>query len=308
LKLCVLTPHSMHLAALTQPWEYSLDGNDVCTAMQLADDLGFAKVVMGEHFVIPTNHLSLSGDHYFHTAVALGVIGGCTKNIRMTPAISILPLQHPIVQAKAWATLDWMTCGRAEVMFGVGWLKEEFEFLNVPFHERGKMADEYAAAMIALWHNDCATFEGKYVSFRDACLAPKPVQKPHLPMWFGGDAEAMQKRVAKFGDGWQPQTLHPERFPERIDFIKSQPEYDGRPIGISFALDQLKVGKEHEVLSDPLTAGSRDAQEVIDQIGWLASRGVTETSVPIPRLQDFQEYLDYLGWIGAEIIPAVRDI
>ena len=307
MKISVLAPHAMHLAALTQPWEYGLNGDDVCAAMQVADEAGFAKVVMGEHFAIPTNHLDLSGDHYFHTAVALAVIAGRTRNLRLSSAISLLPLQHPIVQAKAWSTLDWMTNGRAEPVFGVGWLKEEFEFLNVPFHERGKIADEYAAAMITLWRDERATFEGKYVSFRDVCFAPKPVQKPHLPIWFGGDAEAMQKRVARFGDGWQPQSLRPELLPERIDFIKSQPEYDGRPIGISFSLDQLKIGKGHEVLDDPLAAGSRNAQQVIDQIGWLASKGVTETAVPIPPLGDFQEYLDYLRWVGAEIISAVGD-
>lgn len=308
MEICVLVPHAMHLAALTQQWEYGLDGDDVCTAMEVADQAGFTKAVMGEHFAIPTNHLELSGDHYFHTVVALGVIGGRTRNIRLAPSISLLPLQHPIVQAKAWSTLDWMTNGRAEPTFGVGWLKEEFEFLDVPFHERGKMADEYAAAMITLWRDERATFEGKYVSFRDVCFAPKPVQKPHMPMWFGGDAEAMQKRVARFGDGWQPQTLRPELLPERIDFIKSQPEYDGRPIGIRYSLDQLKIGKEHQVLDDPLAAGSLDAQETIDQIGWLASLGVTQTSVPIPPLRDFQEYLDHLRWVGTEIIPAVRDV
>ena len=261
---------------------------------------------MGEHFVIPANHLELSGDHYFHTVVALGVLGGRTKRLRLTPSISILSLQSPIVQAKAWSTLDWMTGGRAEPMFGVGWLKEEFEMLGVPFHERGRIADEYAAAMRILWTQQSATFEGKYVSFRDAGFAPKPVQRPHLPMWFAGDAPAAQKRVARFGDGWSPQTMHPDAIPDALDFINPQPEYDGRPIGVLFALDQLKIGKEHEVLSDPIADGSRNAQQVIDQIGWLANRGITETSVPLPAgVDSFEQYLDVLRWIGEEIIPVV---
>ena len=157
-----------------------------------------------------------------------------------------------------------------------------------------------------MWTQQSATFEGKYVSFRDAGFAPKPVQRPHLPMWFAGDAPAAQKRVARFGDGWSPQTMHPDAIPDALDFINPQPEYDGRPIGVLFALDQLKIGKEHEVLSDPIADGSRNAQQVIDQIGWLANRGITETSVPLPAgVDSFEQYLDVLRWIGEEIIPVV---
>jgi alkanesulfonate monooxygenase SsuD/methylene tetrahydromethanopterin reductase-like flavin-dependent oxidoreductase (luciferase family) len=78
----------------------------------------------------------------------------------------------------------------------VGWDTEEFKVLGVPFHERGRMADEYLAAIIELWTSDSPEFDGKYVSFKDVVFEPKPVQKPHLPIWIGGDAEPMLKRAA----------------------------------------------------------------------------------------------------------------
>src|ERR1700761_3784832 len=131
MKIAILVPHSMHLAALTQPWEYQINGEQVGRAMALADEAGFYKCMLGEHFIIPKEHLHLSGDHYFHTVVALGFIGGRTKNLRLGSSVSIVTLQNPIVQAKAWSTLDWITGGRAEAMFGVGWLKEEFDILGV---------------------------------------------------------------------------------------------------------------------------------------------------------------------------------
>jgi probable F420-dependent oxidoreductase len=274
--------------------------------MAVADGLGFNKCMLGEHFIIPKEHIELSGDHYFHTTVALGFIGGHTKRLRLSSSVSIVPLQNPVVQAKAWSTLDWLTGGRAEALFGVGWLKEEFDMLGVSFHERGKMADEYVAAMIELWTKDDPEFEGKYVNFRNIGFAPKPVQKPRLPIWFGGDAESVLKRVAKFGDGWSPFRAPPEKYPECIDFIKSQPEYDGRPLNIFFALEMLNVGAHHEILDDPRAPGTRSKQQIIDQIGWLKGLGITETIIPLPPgISGMEEYLDRLRWVAAEIMPHV---
>jgi probable F420-dependent oxidoreductase len=274
--------------------------------MALADSLGFNKCMLGEHFVIPKAHVPLSGDHYFHTVVALGFIGGQTKNLRLSSSVSILPLQSPIVQAKAWSTLDWVTNGRAEALFGVGWLKEEFDTLGVDFHERGKMADEYVAAMIALWTQEEPIFEGKYVNFREIGFAPKPVQQPRLPIWFGGDAAAVLRRVAKFGDGWSPFRTPPEKFLDCIDIIKSQPDYDGRKLEIFFALEMLNVGPHHEVLDDPRAPGSRSRQQIIDQIGWLSGLGITETIVPLPPgMTGMAAYEDRLRWVATEIMPHV---
>src|SRR3546814_14930665 len=105
------------------------------------------------------------------------------------------------------------------------------------------MADEYLAAIIALWTQDKPEFEGEFVSFKDIGFAPKPLQSPKLPIWLGGDAEAVLKRVAKFGDGWSPFRTPPEKFPECLDYIRSQPEYDGSPISMFFALEMLKIGR-----------------------------------------------------------------
>jgi probable F420-dependent oxidoreductase len=306
MKINIGVPNSMHVAAMVQPWEYALAGEDVGKAMGFADSLGFHKCMLGEHFVIPTEHIALSGDHYFHTTVALGFIGGHTSRMKLSSSVSIVPLQNPIVQAKAWSTLDWLTGGRAEAMFGVGWLEAEYQTLRVPFHERGKMADEYIAAMIELWTKEKPEFDGQYVSFKDVGFAPKPVQKPKLPIWMGGDAQPVLKRVARFGDGWSPFRTPPEKFPECIDFIKSQAEYDGRPIEVFFALEMLNVGAHHEIMDDPRAPGTRDVQKIIDQIGWLKDLGITETIVPLPPgLSGYEDYQDRLRWVASEIMPKV---
>jgi probable F420-dependent oxidoreductase len=306
MKLNVGVPNSMKVAAMVQPWEGKLNGADVGSLMAKADELGFNKCMLGEHFIIPKEHVALSGDWYFHTVVALGYIGGQTKNLRLSSSVSILPLQNPIVQAKGWATLDWLTGGRAEALFGVGWLKEEFDMLGVPFEKRGRMADEYVAAIIELWTKDDPEFEGEFVNFKNCGFAPKPIQQPRIPIWFGGDAEAVQRRVAKFGDGWSPFRTPPETFPDCIDFIKSQPEYDGRPLSFFFALEMLNVGAHHEILDDPRAPGTKDKEKILDQIGWLKELGITETIVPLPPgLTDPQAWIDRQQWVAEEIMPAI---
>jgi probable F420-dependent oxidoreductase len=306
MKLNVGVPNSMHVAAMTQPWEYALSGADIGAAMAFADSLGFNKCMLGEHFVIPTEHVALSGDHYFHVVVALAYFAGKTKNLRLSSSVSLIALQNPIVQAKSWSTLDFLSGGRAEALFGVGWLESEFQTLRVPFNERGAMADEYVAAIIELWTKDKPEFEGKYVNFKDVGFAPKPVQKPKLPIWFGGDAEPVLKRVATFGDGWSPFRTPPEKFPDCIDLIKSQPQYDGRPLNFFFALEMLNVGAHHEVLDDPRAPGTRDVQKIIDQIGWLKELGITETIVPLPPgLRGMDDYKDRLSWVASEIMPKI---
>ena len=306
MKLNVGVPNSMKVAAMVQPWEGALNGADVGRLLAAADALGFNKCMLGEHFIIPKEHVALSGDWYFHTVVALGFIGGQTKNLRLSSSVSILPLQSPIVQAKAWSTLDWLTGGRAEALFGIGWLEAEFDMLRVPFHKRGRMADEYLAAIIELWTKDDPEFEGEFVSFRNCGFAPKPVQKPGVPIWLGGDAAPVLKRVAKFGNGWSPFRTPPEKFPECIDFIKSQPEYDGRPLDVFFALEMLNVGAHHEILDDPRAPGTIDKAKILDQIGWLKQLGITETIVPLPKgMTGEQDWLDRQQWVAEEIMPVI---
>ena len=158
-------PHMLELKATMQPWELDITGADQTRMAKRADELGYDMIAVPEHFAIPDEHDGLSGPHYLQSTVAQAYLAGATSRIRLNSCITVLPLQHPIVLAKTLATADWMSSGRMMVTFGVGWLKHEFELLGVPFHERGRIADEYLAAIIELWTSDSPCFEGRYVSF-----------------------------------------------------------------------------------------------------------------------------------------------
>jgi probable F420-dependent oxidoreductase len=304
-KLAFALPHMLRLKATVQPWEGAVTGADQTRMVKRAEALGYDMIAVPEHHVIPREHVELSGPHYFHAATAMAYIAGATERIRVNSCITILPLQNPIVQAKQLATMDWLSSGRVTVTFGVGWLEREFQILGVPFHERGRMADEYLAAMVELWTKEDPQFEGRYVSFKDVAFEPKPVQKPHVPIWMGGDADAALKRAARFASGWWPFLTKPEAIPARLDFIKSQPDFKGGAFEVMYGMSTARVGEGHKVIEDPHARPGMPAQEIVDRLGWFGELGVTMSSVPIPPVADIEAYLDYAQWVVEEIAPKV---
>lgn len=305
MKLSFAMPHITELKATIQPWELTVTGQDVTALAKWAERLGFHSIAVPEHHIIPRAHIDLSGPHYFAAYPAMAYLAGATETIRVNSCIAILPVQHPIVTAKAIATMDWLSSGRVTVTFAVGWLKEEFDLLGVPYAERGARTEEYIQAILALWTQDEPAFEGKWVSFKDVAFAPRPVQRPHPPVWFGGDADAVLGRIARYADGWWPFLTKPEDIPARIDFIKSQPDYNGRLADVFYGISTGRVGEGHVVIDDPKAQPGQTKEELIDRLGWFKTLGVTMSSVPIPALRSVEEYRDYTQWVAEEIIPAV---
>jgi probable F420-dependent oxidoreductase len=299
-------PHVALLKAMMQPWEPSVTGADQTRMAKRAEEMGYDMISVPEHFMVPKSHLELSGPFYFHAAAAQGYLAGATSKIRLNSSVTILPLQNPVVLAKALSTIDWLSSGRITVTLGVGWDEEEFKLVGVPFRERGRIMDEYIAAMIELWTQDSPAFEGKYVSFKEAKFEPKPVQKPHIQIWMGGEVDAALKRAARYAEGWWPYLSKPEDFPARIDFIKSQPEYHGQPFDVMFSLGQSRVGDRHVVVDDPDAQPDMGKQKIIDELGRYKRCGVTMTSVPLPMVKSLDAYLDYAQWVIEEIKPALQ--
>ena len=298
-------PRLIELKATMQPWELAVTGADQLRLAKLADRLGYDMISVPEHFVMPLSHVDLSGPHHFHAYAAMGVYAGATERIAINSGIAILPLQHPIVTAKALATLDWLSSGRAMVTFGAGWLREEFDLLGVDFRQRGRMCDEYLAAIIELWTSEAPAFAGEFVSFRDIAFAPRPVQHPHPPIWLGGEADAVLARAARFASGWWPYLTSPEDIPARLDTILSHPGYDGRAFDVMYGFATSRVGEGHAVIDDPRARPGMTRDEIVDRLGWFAQLGVTMSSVPIPAVRGIAEYEDYAQWVIEEIAPRI---
>lgn len=288
-----------------QPWETEVSGAEQTRLAKWAEKLGFAMICVPEHHVISNDHFDLSGKFYFHAYAGMAYFAGATETIRVNSCISILPLQNPIVSAKALSTIDWFSGGRCMITFAAGWLKEEFDALGVPFNERGAICEEYLAAIIELWTSDTPEFEGKYVSFKDVAFEPKPVQKPHLPIWMGGDADAVLRRLGRHASGWWPFLTKPEQIPEKIDYIKSQPDYNGRLDSVFYGFATSRLGDGHVPQDDPKVRPGMTKQEIIDRLGWFKTLGVTMSGLPVPAVTDIQAYYEYTQWVAEEIMPAI---
>ncbi len=306
MKFALPIPNMIQLKATMQPWELNVTGADQTRIAKRADELGYDMLAVPEHVIIPRQHVELSGPHYFNAVAGQGYLAGATQRIKINSGLTILPLHNPIALAKAYATIDWLSSGRIILTVGVGWLEEEFNIVGVPFHERGKITEEYLAAIVELWTNDSPSFAGKYVSFNDVAFDPKPFQKPHLPIWMGGDADAVLKRAARYASGWMPFLTKPEDIPAKLDFIKSQPTYKNGPFEVSYGLATARVGEGHKVMDVANARPGMSLQEIVDRLGWFKQLGVTMSSVPIPPVKSIDEYLDYAQWVIEEVKPKAQ--
>jgi probable F420-dependent oxidoreductase len=163
-------------------------------------------------------------------------LAGCTQRIRLGPNVLIVPYRPPLLTAKMLTMLDVLSGGRLTVGVGVGWMAEEFEALGAPpYAERGAVTDEYLRLFKALWTEEHPTFRGKYCQVSEVGFLPKPVQKPHPPIWVGGHTAPALRRAAQLGDAWlplgtfPPVVFWPDELKPKIARLRELTRQAGRP-------------------------------------------------------------------------------
>jgi probable F420-dependent oxidoreductase len=133
---------------------------------------------------------------------ALAYLAAVTDRLRLGTGICLVPQRNPVYTAKQVVDVDVLSGGRVDFGVGIGWLKEEFDVLDVPFAHRGARMDEYLTVMKELWTQEVAEHHGPYYELPPCRLYPKPAQAPHPPIHVGGESPAAMRRVAAHGDGW----------------------------------------------------------------------------------------------------------
>jgi probable F420-dependent oxidoreductase len=133
----------------------------------------------------------------------LGFLAGRTERVRLGISVLVLPYRHPLAWARLATTIDHLSEGRLILGVGVGWMREEFEALGVPYRERGRMTDEALEAVRTLLTDERCTYEGRHYRFRDVSFQPKARQE-RLPIWVGGEGRPARRRAGRFGDAWFP--------------------------------------------------------------------------------------------------------
>ena len=249
--------------------------------VQAGEEAGFESAWTVEHTVIPSGYESVY-PYSESGKIAGGAedlilpdpliwmahMAGATKSIKFGTAILILPQHSPVVCAAQVATLDYMSGGRALLGIGVGWLKEEFDAIGAPFERRGVRTDEYVAAMRPLWANDCASFEGEFVQFKDTYCLPRPINGS-VPIIVGGDTDYAARRAGRLGDGYFPARDTPQ---ERIDLARRTAEQCGRDP------DALEITMP--MPEDP------------DDIPNMKARGVDRLVVPVTAMAGMPTLID----------------
>lgn len=204
-----------------------------------AEQVGFESMFCIEHVVVPTDYTSVypyapdgklpggPGIVLPDPLIWMTYAAAVTRTIRFMTGVMILPQRNPLVLAKEVATLDYLSKGRVELGIGVGWLREEFDALGVPFEGRGKRADEYIHAMRALWTSDDAAYSGSTVQFQGINSNPKPVHG-QVPIIVGGHSHAAARRAGRLGDGYFPAIGRQVDLPELFDVAKAAAVEHGR--------------------------------------------------------------------------------
>jgi probable F420-dependent oxidoreductase len=167
-----------------------------------AEALGFDAIFVNDHIVVDGSPRSAAWTNTYDPFVASAFIAANTKHIGLGMSVLIVPYRNPIATAKALATLDRMSGGRLICGVGVGWNQAEFEALGVNFHERGARTNEYLRIWQACWAPGEVSFQGRFFSFANMHVSPKPLRQP--PLWVGGASTAALRRAAEFAEVWQP--------------------------------------------------------------------------------------------------------
>lgn len=188
------------------------------------EDRGFESIWVPEHVVLFDEYASsypYSPDGRFPAGAdsgmleplgALTYLAAVTDRVRLGTGICLVPQRNPVYTAKAVTDLDSLSGGRVDFGVGIGWLREEFEAVAMPFERRGQRADEHLAVMKSLWTEEVSEFHGELYDLPPCRMYPKPIQQPHPPIHVGGESDAALRRAARLGQGWfsfnrQPQDL-----------------------------------------------------------------------------------------------------
>jgi probable F420-dependent oxidoreductase len=222
---------------LHAPNGYSGAGRDgAARVAALAERLGYDSLWAADHVVLPsplTESSPLDPDApLLDPLVALAFAAAHTTRIRLATGVVILPQRDPLVLAKQLASVDVLSDGRLIFGLGIGYLEPELRALGVPPTGRGQRAEEYLAAMRALWESPEPAFHGRFVDFAKVDAHPRPPQRP-VPVVVGGNSAAAHRRAARLADGWYGWMLGLRAAAAHLDSLRAAEQETGRRLHVS---------------------------------------------------------------------------
>jgi probable F420-dependent oxidoreductase len=266
---------------------------------QLLESLGYESMWTFEHVIVPENYestypyspsgkLAVKPDAEFvDPLIALSFVAAATERLRLGTGVNILSQTNPLYLAKQASSIDHLSGGRLMLGVGVGWMREEFHALGVPFERRGARADEYLDAMRQAWSGETVELHGDFVDWFGFKMLPRPAQTGGVPIVVGGTTDAAIRRVVERGDGWYLIHKDLDEFSNNITRLREECDRQGRDVAeIELTaywnhhregMEALEVYRDHGVsrllvnlaalrMGPAEEAAQRFAAEVVSQI------------------------------------------
>jgi probable F420-dependent oxidoreductase len=262
-------------------------------------------VAVCDHVAIPRTHADAMSTSWWDTIATLSYLAAVTERIGLLSHVYVLPYRHPLTAAKAWATLDALSGGRAILGVGAGHLKGEFAALEVSYEDRGRLLDEAIDAVRAALADEFPSHDGPRWRFGELGQRPRPARSP-LPIWVGGSSRPAMRRAAERGDGWLPQGPPKDGMAAGIEYIRevrAASPRAGEPIVLGALSGPLYVG-------EPAWDAGRCVRGSADKVaGYLRTHrdlGVDQIQVGFVS-RSAAELCDQIAAFAADVAPLVND-
>jgi probable F420-dependent oxidoreductase len=272
-----------------------------------ADELGFDSIWCNDHLAIAgapqgsgtepayaAGYGEQRGQNIYEPLIVLAYLAAVTRRVLLGTSVYLLALRHPLLAVRQAVSLDGLSDGRLVLGVGVGWLESEFAALGVPYRQRGRRTDEGIAMLKTLCGQDSADF------------LPKPVQRPHPPLWIGGRSDAAVRRAARAGDAWHPSHLTVEELRRQIPELRAECERAGRSpdeVAVTTRRKLVLDGSPTDADADRVLRG--DAAAIAATVAELEQVGVSHLIVELPGSSE-GELLENLDWFGREVLAQLR--
>ena len=274
-----------------------------------AEELGFDALFVNDHVIVDDAPRSAPWRNVYDPLMVLSHVAARTSTVLLGTSVLIMPYRNPIVTAKMVATLDQLSGGRAIAGVGAGWNEAEYDALGVPYHERGARTTEYLRLWQACWEPGPTTFHGRFFSFDQMHVSPKPLQQPHPPIWIGGSSHASLRRAARFAQVWQPT---PTALPELIsnqaylrDVCAEIGRNDVPRTRMSFRVNFSHITGSSSSGGDRPTGQGTPEQVASDLKRYRQEAGLEEFQMNFNGCGSLQQLLDSMDVLVQDVVPKV---
>jgi len=282
----------------------------VAEMVQALERAGIDAVYTTDHPAPADPWLASGGHHAMDPFVALAFAAAASTKILLHTNIIVIPYRNPFMTAKSVASLDVLSGGRVIMGIGSGYLEGEFKALGAVFEGRGALMDESIELMKQVWTGQSVSFQGKYFQADGNTALPTPLQRPHPPIWVGGNSERAMRRAVETSDGWAPfpvkgkmtervrtaEIVSADHLKEKIQEAKDRAAEIGRTRPFDVCMTPFGLTMQSGVRPD--------VSAVVDGLSELSEIGVTWSSIAMP-CRTRSEYLANVDWFAREVIGAL---